>query len=481
MTPEVEARQIAALGLARQGYAIVQVYGVTDGVCACGKADCGAPGKHGGRGWLEQATSDPDTIRTRFLLGDPNYGVVAPPGSRLLTVDEDTPGALDALGPLPGTLTVRTGMKPDGTRGRHVYGRLPTGIEEAEVPYQWAGGEVRIAANGHVVGPYSRHRSGVLYEPFNGSTVAELPETWVRALIASGIRQRDTRNDAKDERDPGWFEAEPGRHDFLKTRGRHIRGVGVSGVRLRDELRRLNIERCRPPKAEAEVDDLAAWVNEHIADDPPGATASPPTDLFANVVDYCVSVPDDVPWAAKPLAYFGGVTLLAGIWKGGKSTLAAQLQRARETGEPFLGQPVPIGPTVLVTEEGGIPVKHKVGGLTSLRILDRRAATLAALDFDGVLAALRQLCAGETEPVVMFIDTFAVWGGIENENDATEVTAAIVKLTMLAQETGAAVVLIHHTRKDGGTYGSRHSRIGRRRVHRRYLRCPRLRRKRRRH
>src|SRR4051812_1720824 len=79
---------------------------------------------------------------------------------------------------------------------------------------------------------------------------------------------------------------------------------------------------------------------------------------FVNVVDYLADVPEVVPWCAQPLAFFGGVTLVAGFPKAGKSTLASQLMRARETGEDFLGHPVPIGPTVLLTEEGGIPVRH---------------------------------------------------------------------------------------------------------------------------
>jgi hypothetical protein len=56
------------------------------------------------------------------------------------------------------------------------------GVNEGDVPYRWAGGEIRIASNGHVIGPYSRHRSGVLYEPLNGSKVAELPAALLRAL-----------------------------------------------------------------------------------------------------------------------------------------------------------------------------------------------------------------------------------------------------------------------------------------------------------
>jgi hypothetical protein len=184
-------------------------------------------------------------------------------------VDEDVPGALDALGPLPGTLIVATGPREGGRRGRHVYGRLPAGFDEAEIPYQWAGGEVRIRGNGCVVGPKSRHSSGLLYEPMNNLGVAEMDATWIQALIASGADRIAERNVAKSPDDPGWFVDEHGRHNFIKSRARSLRGVGVSGERLRDELRRLNEERCRPPLPEAEVDAIASWTNDRVPDDRP--------------------------------------------------------------------------------------------------------------------------------------------------------------------------------------------------------------------
>jgi len=181
MKPEVSARCDAALRLAQQGFAIGQCYGITSASqCMCSDADCKNPGKHGGKGWKDQATSDPNDIRSRFVAGNPNYMVIPKAGSRLLVADEDEPGSLEELGPLPNTFIVRSGMKSDGKRGRHLYGRLPEGIDEDEVPYQWAGGEVRVRGNGGVVGPGSRHASGVSYDPANESSIATLPEPWVR-------------------------------------------------------------------------------------------------------------------------------------------------------------------------------------------------------------------------------------------------------------------------------------------------------------
>ncbi len=182
-----------------------------------------------------------------------------------------------------------------------------------------------------------------------------------------------------------------------------------------------------------------------------------PADLFVNVRDYCSAVPDHVNWAAEPFAFFGGVSMLAGIWKGGKSTLMAQFMRARETGEPFLGHPVPVGPTILLTEEGGIPVKRKVGSLSSLTVVDRRAWAAYLPDgsatFDNVMVAVRWWCEQQDSPTAVIVDTLAVWGDIEDENDASEMTACIRKLSLLAQQAGACVIVVHHSRKDGGAHG----------------------------
>lgn len=182
-----------------------------------------------------------------------------------------------------------------------------------------------------------------------------------------------------------------------------------------------------------------------------------PEDLgIINVAEYVATVPDIVPWAGEPFTYYGGVSMLAGIWKGGKSTLMAQLMRCRETGGTFLGNPVDIGPTLLLTEESGYPVKRKVGGLTRLDILDRHTAVKTeGLDLDSIIEAITFWAVSDHkgERCMVIIDTWAVWGGIEDENDAVQATKAIEKLMRLARETGAAVVLVHHSSKQGGTHG----------------------------
>jgi hypothetical protein len=183
------------------------------------------------------------------------------------------------------------------------------------------------------------------------------------------------------------------------------------------------------------------------------ATAPRPADLIVNIDDYRAGVPTEIPWIVRPLAYAGGVSLIAGPPKAGKSTFAANLQRCRETGDPFLGSwAVANGPLLLVSEEGGVAIIYKTAGLHSLDVLDRRAAVGAGLTFAQVLEVVAGWAATHLGGLV-FIDTLAIWAEIENENDASEASKAVALVTALAQGTDLAIVLIHHVRKSGGDNG----------------------------
>lgn len=452
LPPEVEARQVAALGLARQGFAIAQCYGVRlDGRCSCGKDNCIAPGKHGGQGWLEQATTDPDAIRTRFLRGEPNYGVVPPAGSGLLIVDEDQPGSLDTLGALPATLTVRTGTKGDGSRGRHVYGRLPASINEAEVPYQWAGGEVRVHGNGHVVGPYSRHRSGVTYEPLNGSKVAELPEAWVRALIASGRDKKTAQQTARDEADPGW-KITQGRHDYLKDQGVKMRRAGVEPDALFDQLTVLDRRRCDPPLSDTrgrgpdELRAIVEWVGRKIDDNPPSLirfdepepsrrrevlTATTWADLMAE--------PATQPPVIRPGVPEVGVTVLAGSPKGGKTLWAGQVAIESKRS------------TLLVIEEGSrsaiayrLRKQAEALGIESPPITVMHRQRIRLEDRDS-LAKLRDHL-DETQPALVIFDPLNRLHSAD-ENKPSAMTPVMDALAELAYDGHRAVIAIHHVNK----------------------------------
>lgn len=199
----------------------------------------------------------------------------------------------------------------------------------------------------------------------------------------------------------------------------------------------------------------AAQANGHDAIQvPPDDIDLPqPTPLIVNIDDYRAAVPSEIPWRCRPIAYSGGVTLIAGPPKAGKSTLAAQLQRCCETGDAFLGAwPVLLSPVLLVTEEGGVAVVHKTTDMHQLDVLDRRSAIVAGLSFRQVLDVIAEWAHVHPGGIV-FIDTLAIWGEIANENDASEASRVVARVTALAQQSDTAMVLIHHARKSGGDNG----------------------------
>ena len=445
----------AATWLVEQGFCLVGWGAVSDG-------------KGPVRRWKADATDDPALV-AGLLRGARNALVI--PKDRGIIIDIDRPAAwqeLEAAG-LPPTLTVDSPTPDHG----HVYGWVPESVDMAAIPGAFSGGEIRrhdprTGTASMVLGPWSLRSDGV-YAVRNGvRAIATLPESVIDYLITSGRRQDAERSAARGPAAPGW-KITSGRHPFLVDRARLMRGHGLTGARLLEEITRLDSERNDPPLASLpdrrhELGEIAGWTMANIEDDPPPLIrdsepeagpepATQPPSLIVGIDAYRASVPATIPWICRPLAYLGGVSLIAGPPKAGKSTLAAQMQRCRETGERLFGAwEVTTGPTLLVTEEGGVAVVHKAEGLHALEVLDRRSAVRAELTFRQMLGVVGEWAATHPGGLV-FIDTLAIWAGIVDENDAGQATRAIAAVTATAQAASLAIVLVHHARKGGGDDG----------------------------
>ena len=448
------ARFDKALALAAQGFDIGQCYGVTStGGCLCGRADCKAPGKHGGTGWKEQATRDPDAIRTRFAAGDPNFMVIPPKGSGLLIVDEDEPGALGALGDVPTTLIVQTGEKQGGGRGRHLYGRLPDGIDESSLPYQWEGGEVRFGGNGGVVGPLSRHHSGATYEPLNGFAVETLPVAWVRRLIASGRKHTTKQDAARSPGDPDWTVTEPGRHSWLTSMAGRLRRDGLGGDALRAGLRYINALRCSPPLPDAEVDEIAGWADARDGDAGPGVGGgSEPRPLPRNV-GASLPPPDVDAWLITDVLRPGTILVVASLEGSGKSHVRKEMAVRLTTcaGSLFGYYSIPRTCSVLeIDEENGDREEFRREEQVFAALGVRRAdadgtywsVSFPALDLgdEGSQTYLRGQVATH-RPDVLMLDTGTSMVG---EEWGPDLKAAVRFLRRLTVEFGCAVVVFVH-------------------------------------
>lgn len=158
-----------ALEYATRGWAVFPAWGITNGVCDCGKPNCSSPGKHPiPRNGVKEASADAETV-ARWWRAYPNANIAIATGqpSGLVVLDVDVGGgkpgleslvALEARhGDLPKSCTVRTGSK-----GLHIYMAAPNKPLRNSVGRIAEAIDLR-AEGGYVIAPPSRHISGNTY------------------------------------------------------------------------------------------------------------------------------------------------------------------------------------------------------------------------------------------------------------------------------------------------------------------------------
>ncbi len=140
-----------------------------------------------------------------------------------------------------------------------------------------------------------------------------------------------------------------------------------------------------------------------------------------------------------------GLGMLAGKPKAGKSTVARCLALAVSRGAPWLGHATVAGPVIyLALEEKRAEVRshfRALGATASDRVLILCAS--APLD---ALARLRRE-ADRLKPVLIIIDPLFRLIRVDDGNDYATMSAALEPLMVLARETGAHVLLVHHLGK----------------------------------
>jgi hypothetical protein len=156
-----------ALDLAGRGWHVIPLHDVAAGLCSCGKADCGSPGKHPRTAnGLKDGTVDAETIR-RWWMRWPtaNIGVCTGPESGVWMLGPDGQAGIDALAALErvhGELP-QTPRAKSGSSGSHLYFRWPAdGKIGNRKNHRGLPIDVR-GANGYFVAAPSRNKNG-LYE-----------------------------------------------------------------------------------------------------------------------------------------------------------------------------------------------------------------------------------------------------------------------------------------------------------------------------
>ncbi len=253
------------LDLVELGFAVCEVAAPRpDGACTCRLGDeCPSPGKHPiGKAWLARAIRERSSanwerhaVARLHLVPAVSYGLVPMPGSGLLVIDRDDPSVLL---PMPDTFEVHR-ASADPRKG-HYYLWLADDISEDEVPRTFAGGEVRVAGSGHVVGPGCRHVSGDLYES-NDAAVGIADRELIDALSALRPVRKTTEGEVE--------AVEGSRHPWLVGQARKLAGWGWDAECIEERLRELNETLCTPPLSDrvGEFGRMAEWASKNVARD----------------------------------------------------------------------------------------------------------------------------------------------------------------------------------------------------------------------
>jgi hypothetical protein len=158
--------------------------------------------------------------------------------------------------------------------------------------------------------------------------------------------------------------------------------------------------------------------------------------------------PDElVDWLVQDRIPAGSIALLAGPPKSGKSTAARAMVYAVAAGEPWLGWRTAYGPVWLVSlEEKRSEVRRhfrQMGatGREPIHFFIDQAST-------DLIPQMHALAATE-RPMLIVVDTLQRLIRAKDLSDYAEVTERFNPLLKLARDTGASLLLVHHTNKTG--------------------------------
>ena len=478
----------AALDYAARGWRVFPLFGMRDGICACGTTDCDNPGKHPHTAHgLHDATVNEATIQRWWRQWpDANVAIRAEDVGVVVDVDPRNGGneSYERLclkyGALPDTVEVLT-----GGGGSHLYFLATGSISSGKLP-SYPGIDIK-AVNGYIVAPPSLHLSGKRYEfeassdLMLGQEIAQAP-AWVYQLrgearppvtagnvpaltpaapalleeLRSALMSLDP-----DMPYPDWVRVGQAIHSALWDEGFQAwdewsaLGSKYPGTqRLWRKWQTFNANGAVTLRTVYGMAKDAGWTRP-VAD--PSFTPPPPGESL--VIMAC-----DLPAVLKPPAWLvrhyleaHALSVLFGEPGAGKSFLALDLGLSIATGTTWHGQRVRQTPVVYLCGEGWGGLQRRMHAWRDWHQVDWRAAPFAITkraiplgnrqaaealkrDIDAIIERL-----GDA-PGLFIVDTLARNFGAGDENSTKDMSLFIDHVgAYLMDAYQAGVMLVHHT------------------------------------
>lgn len=168
----------------------------------------------------------------------------------------------------------------------------------------------------------------------------------------------------------------------------------------------------------------------------------------------------DLPYVVKGLFGKRQIIVLWGAPGSGKSFNATELAACIGAGENWRGRKTKRGVVLyVVAESSKAYIANRLMALKQERPELADAALVIvpialdllhaqAGDVDRVVETAKVLAMGEGEVVLIVIDTLATTFGGGNENDSADMGLYVSNLLYIRDQTGAAVLVVHHCGKD---------------------------------
>ena len=441
-----------AAKLAEAGFQVFPAYGVVDGRCECGNPRCESPGKHPAvKGWREQASSDPRRVREWWYQHEGRNPAVAT-GKGLVVLDVDGKEGAETLrrleeeyGALPPTPCVLTG------RGKHFYFRWNSHLTNST---SRLGPKLDIRGDGgYVIGAGARHASGKEYDWKPGCSPEELPmaelPSWIPALLkANPAREEtDSKKDGSSSILPEGKIPQGTRDSTLYRYGCYLRGVcGKDMEQIREELFRVNNEKCDPPMSDEQVRKLIHQVDKF---ERKGGAEDDFQDSEPGGLICAADVPDeDARFLLKPYLPEGQLTLVQGDPGEGKTAFACKLAALVTTGSDLLGLPCGMGNVLLLSVEDDMATLKKrfiaSGGDANRCFFVSNAA---GLNFNS--PEIERYIQEKEIKLLIFDPMQAFLGAKVDMNRANETRPVLAQLKEMASRNNCAVAIVCHVNKGG--------------------------------
>lgn len=163
-----------------------------------------------------------------------------------------------------------------------------------------------------------------------------------------------------------------------------------------------------------------------------------------------------VEWLWDGFLAKGHITLLSALWKVGKTTLLAELFRCMQGEGTLAGQKTHQSKILYLSEERESQwVLRREEKRLSLPIYILCNPLKRKLKYDEWVAWIEtaaNFCT-DNDLSLAVIDTMTTFSSVTDENDSSQVNAALLPLNYF-REKNIAVLLVHHFRKSGGNEGT---------------------------